>query len=91
MLCLTEKERELFNEASGDGLMESENSLLSFYLTFQRIAYFGFFTIVIFRGGKKMENTCGLIDHDCFQTCTSHFAWLYFCDISLQIFCWVHS
>lgn len=37
---------------------------------------------MFFKGGKKMENTFGGIEHDCFQSCTSHFAWLYFCDIS---------
>lgn len=62
--------------------MEAEDCHLNFYLTFQNIPYFGF--IMFFRDGKKMENTYGGIDHDCLQACTSHFAWLYFCDISLQ-------
>lgn len=67
--------------------MEAEDCLLNFYLTFQTIPYFGFFITMFFRGGKKMENTCGGIDHDCLQAYTSQFAWLYFCDMSLQALC----
>lgn len=46
--------------------MEEEDCLLNFYLTFQKFPCYGFFFIImVFRGGKKMENTCGEVDHDC--------------------------